>query len=52
MDDLSVSIIRTVVPSIIGAVGAWLASKGVNVPDDQLATLIPLLTTVFTAVYC
>lgn len=51
MNDLIVSAIRTIVPSIIGALGAFLASKGINIPDDQLATLIPLLTTVFTAVY-
>lgn len=51
MNDLVTSVIRTIVPSIVGAVGAFFASKGINVTEEQLATLVPALTTVFTGVY-
>lgn len=45
------SLVRTVVPLIVGAVIAWLVKLGIPVDDDLSSTLATLLTLVFTAVY-
>lgn len=51
MNDLIVSFIRTAIPSFVGAIGAFLASKGINVSPEDLAGLIPFLTTLISSVF-
>lgn len=61
MNDLAVSIIRTVVPTVVGAVVAWLVfvgavvawlvARGINIDDTTAAQLVAALTAVLTAVY-
>lgn len=48
LSDYGRSIIRTVVPLIVGTVVAWLASRGINI--DQ-ATLLPLVDTLVAGAY-
>lgn len=51
MNDLVTSIIRTVTPSIVGAVLAALASKGVELDAQAAANLTGFLTALFGGVY-
>ena len=37
MSDIATSIIRTIVPLLIGGVVSWLADKGINAPADVVA---------------
>lgn len=45
------SFIRTVVPTIVGAVLAFLASKGIELDATAAANLTGFLTALFTALY-
>lgn len=49
--DLLPSFIRTLVPYIVGAIVSFLATKGVNVPEDQQAEVIATLTVVLGQLY-
>ena len=52
MQDLVTSIIRTVVPLIVGAVLAFLASQGIEPVDASFAAnLTAFLTFLFSALY-
>lgn len=45
------SLIRTYVPIAVGAVLAWLASRGVNVDDGAAQGLVAFLTALLSALY-
>jgi hypothetical protein len=51
MNDLAISVIRTVVPTIVGAVLAFFASKGIELDASAAANLTGFLTAVFSGVY-
>lgn len=51
MNDIVTSIIRTVVPSIVGAVLAILAAHGINLDAQAAANLTGFLTALFGAIY-
>jgi len=44
MENVLPSLIRTFVPYVVGAVVAWLANKGVHVPDAEVASATAFLT--------
>lgn len=46
-----VSIIRTVVPMIVGAVVAFLVSNGIEMEQDAINGLTAFLTGLFSALY-
>ena len=48
MTDYGRSLIRTIVPLLVGTLVAWLATRGVNV--DQ-ALILPAADAIFTALY-
>ena len=51
MSDYLISLIRTGVPVVVGAVVAWLAARGLNVPADAQVQVTAGLTTVLTFAY-
>jgi len=51
MNDQITSYIRTAVPIVIGALVAWLAGKGINVPADLIAPTTALITVLAGALY-
>lgn len=51
MNDIVTSIIRTVVPSIVGAVLAVLAAHGINLDAQAAANLTGFLTALFGGIY-
>ncbi len=51
MGDLFISFVRTLVPSIVGAVLAYMASKGITVDAEFAANLAGVLTVLFTSAY-
>lgn len=51
MTDLAVSIIRTIVPLIVGTVVTMLASRGINLDDGTKSALQDAMVGVFTALY-
>ena len=51
MNDLVTSIIRTVVPTVVGAVLAWLLARGVTVDPATETQLTAALVALLTAVY-
>lgn len=46
-----ISVIRTVVPTLVGAVVAFLAGRGINVQPSDVASMQGALTGLFTALY-
>lgn len=51
MTNVFVSIIRTVIPVIVGSVLTWLAAKGIDVDPEQVnAWLIPIGISVYYTV--
>lgn len=51
MHETLIALIRTVVPTLVGALTAWLASVGLNLDADTGAALIIALTGLFTGLY-
>lgn len=51
MNDLFISVVRTVVPMIVGSIGSFLATKGVELDAATLAALSTFLAGLFSAVY-
>lgn len=51
MNDLFTSYIRTAVPSLVGAVATWLATKGMELDEGTLAGLVAFLTGTLTMLY-
>lgn len=51
MPDFIASVIRTVVPSAVGALLTWLASIGLDLGDDARVGLIAAGTTLLTGLY-
>ena len=51
MTDYLVSLIRTLVPVLIGTVVTWLATLGVTVTDDTKLGLVTALTGLLIATY-
>lgn len=51
MNNIATSVIRTVVPAIVGAVVAWLVARGVEVDPATEAQLVAALTALLTGVY-
>jgi uncharacterized membrane protein len=51
MGDLVISFIRTVVPTIVGAVASYLATKGVDLAPETVAALATFLTGLFGSIY-
>lgn len=51
MNDLVTSIIRTVTPSIVGAILAALTSAGINLDAQAAANLTGFLTALFGGLY-
>lgn len=45
------SVVRTIVPVIVGQIGAYFATIGVTLPDDVMAGMTAILGFVFTAVW-
>lgn len=51
MSNLFTSMIRTIVPTIIGAVCAWAVKRGVNIDEAEVsAWLVPLCISVYYTV--
>lgn len=51
MTDFITSLIRTYVPIAVGAVIAWLASRGIDIDAETQAGVIVALTGVLQALY-
>lgn len=51
MGNFVTSLIRTWVPIIVGAVVAWLTSRGVDIEPEQANGLIAFLSALFSGVY-
>lgn len=51
MNDIVTSVIRTVVPSIVGAILGVLAAHGINLDAQAAANLTGFLTALFGALY-
>lgn len=51
MSDYVTSLIRTVIPMVVGTVLTWLAAKGVVVDDATSAGLVAFLTGLSSAAY-
>lgn len=51
MNDLFTSVVRTVVPMIVGSVASFLATKGVDLDAATLAGLSAFLAGLFSALY-
>lgn len=51
MNDLAIATIRTVCPSLIGALGSWFALKGLQLDQNTLNALTIGLTGLLTAIY-
>lgn len=51
MGDLVTSIIRTVVPMIVGSLVSFLATKGINLDEQSAAALGTFLAALFSAIY-
>lgn len=51
MSDIKTSIIRTVVPYVVGAVVAFFASRGIDIDPDTKAAIGTLLTTLVGGLY-
>lgn len=51
MGNFVTSLIRTWVPIIVGAVIAWLASRGIDIEPEQAEGLVAFLTALFSGVY-
>lgn len=50
MNDVVISMIRTAVPLVVGAILAWLAARGLDLGSAGTA-LIPVITAAITAAY-
>lgn len=46
-----ISFVRTVTPTLVGALSAWLVSLGITLPDEAYTALISFLFVVFTGLY-
>lgn len=51
MHDLIQSWIRTAVPAAVGALIAWLAASGFEVPAEHVEAVVASLTAAITAIY-
>lgn len=51
MNNILTSVIRTVVPTIVGSITGFLAARGINVDEGTKAQLTAVLSTIFTGVY-
>lgn len=51
MSDIKTSIIRTVVPAIVGAIAAFLTGRGIELDPETVAAITTLLTVLFSAAY-
>jgi len=51
MSDLFTSIVRTIVPVIVGSIASFLATKGIDLDAATLAGLSAFLAGLFSAVY-
>lgn len=51
MSDFIISQIRTYVPLIVGAIVAWLTTKGIKINPSDASTVVPFLTAVFSGLY-
>ena len=51
LDALWASIVRTVVPIVVGAILGWLAASNIPVDPELEVTITAALTAVFSAVY-
>jgi hypothetical protein len=51
MNDALIALIRTVVPTLVGALTAWLASVGLQLDAETSAALIVALTGLFSGLY-
>lgn len=51
MSDIATSVVRTVVPLLVGTVVSWLAAQGINAPDSVIALSTALLAFLIGSVY-
>ena len=51
LNDPIIAIIRTLVPSAVGAAIAWGAAKGIGIDEETSATLTTALVAICTALY-
>ena len=51
MNPLSVNLIRTYVPVLVGAVASWLTARGIHLQPQQTAFAVATLTATFSAAY-
>ena len=51
MNDLFISLVRTVVPLIVGSIASFFATKGVDLDVQTLAALSTFLAGLFSASY-
>lgn len=51
MSDLFTSIVRTIVPMIVGSIASFLATKGIELDAATLAGLSTFLAGLFSALY-
>ena len=50
-NSLQTSLVRTLIPYIVGGVISWLATKGIDVKTEDIATLSAFLTVVLGWLY-
>lgn len=46
-----ISFIRTIAPAIVGALGSWLVTLGLDVGEEALASLTAFMFIAFTGIY-
>lgn len=51
MSEALIAIIRTVVPTLVGAFAAWLASVGLSLDAETQAATVVALTGLFSGLY-
>lgn len=51
MNDKAISLIRTWIPALIGALVGFLASKGIELDPDAVAAGTAFMSAVFTGLY-
>lgn len=51
MSDFAISLIRTYVPIVVGAVVAWLVARGIAIPSEAIVGTVAFLTAILQGFY-
>lgn len=51
MQDLFTSVVRTIIPYLVGAIVSWLTTKGLHLSEGELTSVTAYLTFLFGTLY-